>query len=89
VAAAQRTASRPAKTTRAARNERAAMSGGRRKGKRMPPTEPPVVARPVARAREAEKKWATEATAGVKIREVPRPQRRERERTKWWYSGTV
>ncbi len=48
----------------------------------MPPMLPPVVAMPVAAARRTEKKWAIEETAGVKIREVPRPAAREKERMK-------
>lgn len=53
----------------------------------MPPTEPPVAAMPVAEPRERLKKWAMEPIAGVKIREVPRPQRREKLRRKCQYSG--
>ena len=47
------------------------------KGKTMPPTLPPVAAMPVAFARRAWKKCAIEAMAGVKIKDVPTPQRIE------------
>lgn len=43
----------------------------------MPPTLPPVVARPVVAARRLEKKCAMEPIAGVKMREEPTPQRME------------
>ena len=55
-------------------------SGKRRwsiKGKMMPPTLPPVLARPVVAARRLSKKCAMEPIAGVKIREEPTPQRTE------------
>ena len=48
--------------------------------------EPPAVARPVAAARESRKKWEIAETAGVKIREVPMPPRREKVRMKCQYS---
>ncbi len=53
----------------------------------MPPMEPPVVARPVAAAREVRKKWEMEETAGVKMREVPTPPRMEKVRIKCQYSA--
>ncbi len=57
------------------------------RGKTMPPMEPPVVARPVAAAREVRKKWEMEETAGVKMREVPTPPRMEKVRIKCQYSA--
>lgn len=51
-----------------------------------PPREPPVVAMPVAEPRDWEKKCPMEETTGVKIREVPRPARRPKERRKCQYS---
>ena len=51
-------------------------------GKIIPPTLPPVVARPVAAARLRRKKCAIEEMAGVKIKDVPRPAATEKERTK-------
>ena len=48
----------------------------------MPPTLPPVAAMPVAFARRIKKKCAIDAMAGVKIRDVPKPQRMENVRMK-------
>lgn len=60
----------------------------RARGKMIPPTEPPVAARPVAMPRRREKKWVMEPIAGVKIREVPRPPRTEKVRIKCQNSGS-
>lgn len=51
-------------------------------GKTTPPMLPPVAAIPVAFARRAKKKCAMEAIAGVKISDVPRPQRMEKVKMK-------
>ena len=51
-------------------------------GKTIPPKLPPAAAMPVAFARRVKKKCAIEAIAGVKISEVPRPQRIEKVRMK-------
>lgn len=64
-------------------------SGKRRcssRGKRIPPMEPPVAAKPVAVPRERRKKCPMEEMAGVKIREVPAPPRIEKVMMKCQYS---
>lgn len=53
----------------------------------MPPTEPPVAAKPVAVPRPFMKKCAMEATAGVNMREVPMPPRMEKAMMKCQYSA--
>ena len=58
-----------------------------RRGNRIPPMLPPVVAIPVAEPRETRKKWPIAETAGVKTREVPRPPRMDKVRMKCQYSG--
>lgn len=50
----------------------------RSSGKRIPPTEPPVAASPVAVPLELKKKCPIAETAGVNIREVPMPPRTEK-----------
>ncbi|KAI4134061.1 MAG: hypothetical protein LQ347_001830 [Umbilicaria vellea] len=50
----------------------------RSSGKRIPPTDPPVAANPVAVPLERRKKCPIEETAGVNIREVPMPPRMEK-----------
>lgn len=57
------------------------------RGNTMPPIEPPVAANPVKVPRRAQKKWAMAETAGVKRREVPRPQRMENVRIKCQYTA--
>lgn len=56
------------------------------RGKRIPPTEPPVAASPVAVPLERRKKCPIEETAGVNIREVPRPPRMEKVKMYCQYS---
>lgn len=56
-------------------------------GKTTPPIEPPVAARPVAVPRLTQKKWAIADTAGVKIRDVPKPPAIEKDNRKCQYSG--
>ena len=66
-----------ARTRVAQRKPTVAKSLASIKGKMMPPTLPPVLARPVVAARRLLKKWAMEPIAGVKIKEEPIPQRME------------
>lgn len=48
----------------------------------MPPTDPPVAARPVARPRRRRNQWPGAAKDGVKRREAPKPVQRPKERIK-------
>ena len=57
------------------------------RGKTMPPIEPPVVASPVAAARRLMNQWAMAPTAGVKMREEPRPEMMEKVRMNCHSSG--